>query len=103
MRGRALALLTVVFLGSTPIGGPIIGWICENVGPRAALVVGGAASALTAGWVLVQLRVESDGAEPTGSDEIDERELDVVVELDDHDGTRLLASDQVNPVSTSTS
>ena len=32
MRGRVLALQAMVFLGSTPIGGPIVGWICQNIG-----------------------------------------------------------------------
>jgi MFS family permease len=47
MRGRVMALYSVVFLGSTPIGGPIVGWLAEVAGPRAGLVLGGVA-ALTA-------------------------------------------------------
>jgi MFS family permease len=41
MRGRVLALQAIVFLGSTPIGGPILGAICDTWGARAGLVVGG--------------------------------------------------------------
>jgi len=48
MRGRVMALWSVAFMGSTPIGGPIIGWVGEHASPRWSLVVGGAA-ALTAG------------------------------------------------------
>jgi MFS family permease len=33
MRGRVMALWSVAFLGSTPIGGPIVGWIGEHIGP----------------------------------------------------------------------
>jgi MFS family permease len=44
MRGRVAALFTVAFLGSTPIGGPIIGWVSEQLGPRAGLAVGGVAT-----------------------------------------------------------
>jgi MFS family permease len=44
MRGRVAALFTVAFLGSTPIGGPIIGWVSQQVGPRAGLWVGGIAT-----------------------------------------------------------
>ena len=40
MRGRVMALYSVVFLGSTPIGGPIAGWLAEVAGPRAGLVLG---------------------------------------------------------------
>jgi MFS family permease len=48
MRGRVLALQTMVFLGSTPIGGPIIGVICEHFGARYGLAIG-AVAALGAG------------------------------------------------------
>ena len=41
MRGRVMALYSIVFLGSTPIGGPLSGWLSEAVDPRAALVMGG--------------------------------------------------------------
>ena len=34
MRGRVMALYSVVFLGSTPIGAPVIGLIAEHAGPR---------------------------------------------------------------------
>jgi MFS family permease len=52
MRGRVMALFSVVFLGSTPIGGPLIGWIAQVAGPRVALGVG-ALSTLAAGVVAV--------------------------------------------------
>ena len=44
MRGRVMALYSVVFLGTTPIGGPLSGWLAEAWSPRAALVIGGAAA-----------------------------------------------------------
>jgi len=42
-RGRVMALWAMAFLGSTPIGGPIIGAISEAVSPRAGLATGAAA------------------------------------------------------------
>lgn len=39
MHGRILALHGLVFLGSTPFGGPLLGWVCELAGPRAGLVL----------------------------------------------------------------
>ena len=48
MRGRVMALYSVVFLGSTPIGAPLVGWLAEVAGPRAGLVVGGVAALLAA-------------------------------------------------------
>jgi MFS family permease len=47
MRGRVMALWAVAFLGTTPIGGPLIGWVAEHASPRWALGVG-AATALAA-------------------------------------------------------
>lgn len=44
MRGRVLALHAVVFLGSTPVGGPIVGGITEAFGPQVGLGVGGVAA-----------------------------------------------------------
>jgi MFS family permease len=44
MRGRVLALQAMVFIGSTPIGGPIIGAVCDAFGARAGLVLGGVAA-----------------------------------------------------------
>lgn len=41
MRGRMLALVAVAFLGSTPIGGPITGWVADAVGVEWALAYGG--------------------------------------------------------------
>jgi MFS family permease len=48
MRGRVMALFALVFLGSTPIGGPLVGWIAERFGPRASLAVA-AVAAVVAG------------------------------------------------------
>ncbi len=41
MRGRVVSIYLMVFLGSTPIGAPLIGWIGEYFGPREAVVVSG--------------------------------------------------------------
>jgi MFS family permease len=57
MRGRVMALYSVVFLGSTPIGGPIVGWLSEVAGPRAGLVLAGfAALAAAAGGAIAFAR-----------------------------------------------
>jgi MFS family permease len=41
MRGRVMALWGLAWLGSTPIGGPIVGWVGQEAGARWSLVVGG--------------------------------------------------------------
>ena len=43
MRGRVMALYSIVFLGSTPFGAPLVGWLSETIDPRAALVMAGVA------------------------------------------------------------
>ncbi|HMH46539.1 MAG TPA: MFS transporter [Solirubrobacteraceae bacterium] len=40
MRGRVMSLWFVAFQGSTPIGGPIVGWVMANAGARAGLGLG---------------------------------------------------------------
>ncbi len=44
MRGRVMSLWAVAFLGSTPVGGPVIGWIVAAAGARIGLGVGGLAA-----------------------------------------------------------
>jgi MFS family permease len=48
MQGRVMALYSVAFLGTTPIGGPLQGWIGEHAGARWSLVVGGMAAVIAA-------------------------------------------------------
>ncbi len=48
MRGRVMALYSIVFLGSAPIGGPIAGWLGGAIDPRAGLVLAGAAGLVAA-------------------------------------------------------
>ena len=47
-RGRVMALYVLVFLGSTPLFAPIIGWLSEVVGPRSGLWIGGLGAMLAA-------------------------------------------------------
>ncbi len=49
MRGRVMALYSVVFLGSTPIGGPLTGWLAQTYDPRVALLLAGI-SGISAAW-----------------------------------------------------
>lgn len=60
MRGRVLALQSMVFLGSTPIGGPLLGAICDAFGARSGLVVGGAAALAAAAWGYTHIRRTDD-------------------------------------------
>ncbi|MGH8925201.1 MAG: MFS transporter [Acidimicrobiia bacterium] len=48
-RGRVLALQAMVFLGTTPIGSPLVGWMSDRFGARTAIAFGSAAC-FVAAW-----------------------------------------------------
>lgn len=55
MRGRVMALYGMVFLGSTPFGGPIAGWVGEHFDARVGLAGGGLVALATGAlglWLL---------------------------------------------------
>ncbi len=56
MRGRVMGLFAVVFLGTTPIGGPLVGWIAEQFGPRVAMGVAAGVTAAAGAITLLFLR-----------------------------------------------
>ncbi len=68
MRGRVMAFWMMAFLGTTPIGGPIVGWVGEHFGARTAMGLGGGA-AIVAGllgmlalnWLTARNERESGG------------------------------------------
>jgi MFS family permease len=62
MRGRVMSLWFVAFQGSTPIGGPMIGWVMAEFGARAGLGVGGVTCLLVALLGLAVLRRLSSGS-----------------------------------------
>ncbi|CAD5995370.1 MFS transporter [Agreia sp. COWG] len=68
MRGRVMALYMAVFMGGTPLGAPVVGWVANTFGPRWAIGVAAAsglvAAAVGLGWLIVfrHLRLHYDGA-----------------------------------------
>jgi MFS family permease len=70
MRGRVMSLYSVIFLGSTPIGGAIAGVVGEAWGARAGLVLGAAAAAGAGVWLLARVRAGgvtvAAGPDPVG-------------------------------------
>jgi MFS family permease len=56
MRGRVMALWAVAFMGSTPIGAPLIGWVVEVAGARAGIAVGGISCLVAAAIGLFAMR-----------------------------------------------
>ncbi len=59
MRGRVIALYFLMIMGSTPIGGPITGWIAQHLGTRYAVGLASAACFLAAGIGARSLRLGS--------------------------------------------
>ena len=71
MRGRVMAIYFVLFLGSTPIGAPIVGWLSEQFDPRVAFAFGGVATLAACTYGLVKLPPLGVAAEaPVIEDEV---------------------------------
>lgn len=51
-RGRVMALWVLVFLGTNPIGAPVVGWVAETYGAQASIWLGGLISLVAAGVAL---------------------------------------------------
>ncbi|MGW5678396.1 MFS transporter [Streptomyces sp. NPDC003860] len=48
VRGRVMSLFMMVFVGGTPLGAPLVGWITDAYGPRIGFAAGGLVSLLAA-------------------------------------------------------
>jgi MFS family permease len=55
MRGRVMSLYMMVFLGGSPVGAPIVGWITDTYGARVGLAAGGAVAATAAAVIALVL------------------------------------------------
>ena len=62
MRGRVLALQAIVFLGSTPIGGPILGYVCQQFGARSGVAIGGVSAIVAGVYGMRAVRVKAGTA-----------------------------------------
>jgi len=61
MRGRVMGLYLLLFLGGTPIGSPLAGWIAQDYGPRMSMIAGGVVSVLATAVIGLML-ARSQGA-----------------------------------------
>jgi MFS family permease len=58
MRGRVMSLFMMVFMGGTPLGAPVVGWITDTYGARVGFALGGLVSAAAAAGIgLVLARI----------------------------------------------
>jgi MFS family permease len=60
MRGRVLALQAIVFLGSTPIGGPVLGWVCQHFGARSGVSIGGLSAIVAGVYGMRAVRIKTE-------------------------------------------
>ncbi len=81
MRGRVLALQAVLFLGSTPIGGPIVGWVSQEWGARYGIGLGAAAALGAGAWGLLRARQMKSVPDPVNEETVIEAEEALGAEL----------------------
>jgi MFS family permease len=58
MRGRVMALYAIGFLGTAPIGAPLVGWISQTTSPRVSLLVGASSAVVTSTLIMLKHRKE---------------------------------------------
>jgi MFS family permease len=75
MRGRVMALYAMAFLGSTPIGAPLVGAIAQWTNPRISMAVGSAATLLAA--AILTWRHDSSGDDSLAPSEAVGREAEL--------------------------
>ncbi|WP_435298469.1 MFS transporter [Timonella sp. A28] len=56
IRGRVMALYLIVFVGATPVGAPVVGWIAEQFGPRWGIGIGSITAIAVAAWAALWTR-----------------------------------------------
>ncbi|WP_159619320.1 MFS transporter [Arthrobacter zhaoguopingii] len=70
MRGRVMALYLAIFLGGTPLGAPVVGWVSDAFGPRWSLGVAAASGLVAAAaglfwaWRYHEVRIRYDRSTP---------------------------------------
>ena len=82
IRGRVMALYAIAFLGSTPIGAPLVGWIADVTNPRIAIMVGGVATLAACIPLAFRYRRDhSSEAASAGEEELPDAEPGEVVDF----------------------
>lgn len=82
MRGRVMALWSVAWLGSTPIGGPIVGWVGQSLGARWSLIIGGVPTmAVGLACFRILTAIDRKARERAGTGEIDPAQAEATATL----------------------
>ena len=56
IRGRVMGIYLMVFMGGTPFGSPLIGWLCTQIGVRQSIALCGAITAIAPALVFTFMR-----------------------------------------------
>ncbi len=91
-----MALYITALIGTTPIGGPIIGWVGQHIDPRATFVVGGVTCLVTVAFAWRSLTLASEPTVP--ADEADAIGRSSVREAEDLVGDKDSTMPRVLPV-----
>jgi MFS family permease len=67
IRGRVMAIYTLLTLGTTVVGGPFVGWVCGRWSPRAGLALAGTVTATAATIIFLTRRARARSTGPFGS------------------------------------
>jgi MFS family permease len=59
MRGRVMSLYSTAFLGTTPIGAPLVGLLIAGTNPRIGIFLGAFLTLLTGLWLVFMLRAKN--------------------------------------------
>jgi MFS family permease len=85
MRGRVMAIYAIGFLGTAPIGGPLVGWISQTSSPRIALAIGAASAFIPCAVLLVRRHLAASNGTPASDGR---PETDAPVESEDAETQR---------------
>jgi MFS family permease len=84
MRGRVMALYAMAFLGTTPIGAPLVGAIAQWTNPRVALLTGAVATVLAAGVLMWRHQVGLKRIGEVSDGEAHQIEVQAVRDVESH-------------------
>jgi predicted MFS family arabinose efflux permease len=84
MRGRVMALYAMAFLGTTPIGAPLVGAIAQWTNPRVSLLCGAVATVVAAGLLMWRHQAGLKRVEELTGDQVRVAEVDAVRDVESH-------------------
>jgi MFS family permease len=84
MRGRVMALYAMAFLGTTPIGAPLVGAVAQWTNPRVSLLCGAVATVVAAGLLMWRHQAGLKRVEELPDDQTRAAEVDAVTDVESH-------------------